>query len=239
LPDDESLVDRLHITNVALMADIWLAMLDRAYESEELFTLGLHPERAMVCQGALQAVLLKARSLAQDVWVARLDEIATWYGNLGQANFELLNNGGDLYSIKINAPGGATVLARSAEIMASTQPWKKGFQIVLSNQFSLRCNERPILGLAPGCPSSLVRFLRCQGYLVELGTDPRAYTVYIDRNSFEPKDERSLLAEMEQSNRPLVRLSRWPAAARCALVITGDVDAFTIWDYAKRILVKQ
>ncbi len=239
LPDDESLIDRLHITNAALMADIWLAMLDRAYESGELFTLGLHPERALACQGALQAVLLKARSLGQEVWVARLDEIAAWYGNLGHASFELENDGGGLYYIRIYAPERATVLARSPEIIAETQPWKKDFQIVLSNQFFLKCDKRPVLGLAPGSPSSLVRFLRCEGYLVELSTDPGAYTVYLDRNSFDPKDERSLLAELEQSNRPLVRLSRWPDAARCALAITGDVDAFTIWDYAKRVLVNQ
>ncbi|HSQ18462.1 MAG TPA: polysaccharide deacetylase family protein, partial [Anaerolineales bacterium] len=79
LPDDEALVDRLHITDADLMADIWLAMLDRAYHAGELFTLGLHPERAAVCQAALRAVLVKARSLSPSVWVARLDEIAVWF----------------------------------------------------------------------------------------------------------------------------------------------------------------
>jgi len=239
LPDDEALVDRLHITNVSIMADIWLAMLDRAFQTGELFTLGLHPERAPACQGALQAVLAKARSLDPGVWVARLDKIAEWYRSLGQATFEIESEGGGLYYIKISAPDRSTVLARAPEIIAATQAWDVDFRVVLANQFFIQCDKRPVLGLDPDSPPSLERFLRSQGYLVERSSDPNANTIYLDRHSFNLQDEKGLLAELARSHQPLVRLSRWPDEARCGLAITGDVDAFTIWDYARRILVNE
>jgi hypothetical protein len=237
LPDDEALVDRLHISDVQVMAEIWLAILDRVYQAGELFTLGLHPERAPVCLGALQAVLIKARSLAPGVWVARLDEIAAWFRILGRSTFKIDFEGGDLYYVKIVAPDRATVLVRATEIIATTQPWDTNYQIVGTREFFLRSDKRPLIGLAPGCPTALELFLRHQGYLVEISARPQLYTLYLDRRSFQPEDERPLLAELEQNLGPLVRLSRWPDAARCGLSITGDVDAFTIWDYARRILV--
>ena len=236
LPDDEALVDRLHITDADQMTDIWLAMLDRAYQAGELFTLGLHPERAAACQAALRAVLVTARSLTPKVWIARLDEIAAWFRDLGQATFEISHQDSGLYHVKITAPNRATILVRSSEIKAATQPWIGDFQVVLSNEFSLRSDKRPLVGLAPGTPTSLQRFLRHQGYLVETSAHSQAYAVYLDRRTFQPEDERPLIAELERSPWPIVRLSRWPESARCGLAITGDVDAFTIWDYAKRIL---
>jgi hypothetical protein len=44
------------------------------------------------------------------------------------------------------------------------------------------------------------------------------------------------MAEVEASKGPLVRLWRWPAGARCALSVTGDVDSMTIVDFLRRPL---
>jgi peptidoglycan/xylan/chitin deacetylase (PgdA/CDA1 family) len=237
LPDDEALIDRLHITDTGIMAHIWLAMLDHVYQSGELFTLGLHPERASACQAALHAVLAKARSLSPSVWIARLDEIAAWFRSLGQTTCKIENEGGSLYYVQIIGPKRETVLVRSSEIIAPTQPWDIDYKAVCTNEFFLRSDKRPLVGLTPSSPISLQRFLRCQGYLVELSADSEDYSVYLNRDTFSREDERPLLAELKQDHRPLVRLSRWPDAARCGLAITGDVDAFTIWDYGKRIFI--
>lgn len=236
LPDDEALIDRLHITDSGVMAYIWLAMLDYAYQNGELFTLGLHPERAALCQAALKAVLAKASSLSPGVWIARLDEIATWFQSLEQTKHKLQNEGGQLFYVQISSPDRARVLARSPEIIAVTEPWDVNFQIVFSNDFFLRSEKRPLIGLSPGSPLSLQRFLRSQGYLIEVSACSNEYSIYLDRDSFRHEDERSILKEIEGNHSTLVRLSRWPDGARCGLAITGDVDAFTIWDYIKRIL---
>lgn len=236
LPDDEALIDRLHITDGKAIAEIWLAMLDCVYRTGELLTLGLHPERVSACQTALQIVLAKARSLSPGVWIARLDEIVAWFRSLGETAFEIHPQGGDLYHIKIAAPDRATILVRSLEPNANTQSWMASYHKVFMNEFTLKCNKRPLVGLAPGSPNSLKSFLRHQGYLAETCTDSQDYTIFLDLSSFRPEDERPLITKLEGGDWPVVRLSRWPEAARCGLAITGDVDAFTIWDYAKRIL---
>jgi hypothetical protein len=46
------------------------------------------------------------------------------------------------------------------------------------------------------------------------------------------------LAQVEGTGCPLVRLGRWPNAARSALAITGDIDALTLRDYGFRFLSK-
>ena len=140
------------------------------------------------------------------------------------------------YQVNIAAPERATVLVRSAEVLAATQPWAAEYESVGSRAFILRSDKRPLIGLAPGTPAALARFLRHEGYFVETSAEAQAYAVYLSRRSFGPEDERPLLAELDRGPGPVVRLSNWPDGARCALAITGDVDAFTIWDYARRIL---
>ena len=122
--------------------------------------------------------------------------------------------------------------------MAAALPWALGYQSVSANEFTLRNSKAPWIGLSPNTPASLQRFLRHQGFLVEVSLDPQNYTCYLDRNTFNPQDERSLLVILEREDFPLIRLSRWPNGAQSALSITGDVDAFTIWDYGRRIFAR-
>jgi hypothetical protein len=236
LPDDEALVDRLQIDDGEEMADIWLAMLERAYETGELFTLGLHPERISVCKNALQAVLAKANALAPQVWVACLNEIVDWYCALGQSSCTLDFENGELYYIRISAPDKAAVLARSTEIIAAHQPGEASYQIVHSREFFLRSEKRPLIGLSPDTPLTLQRFLRHQGFLVEISAEAQNYPIFLNQPTFTSENIPSLLAYLEQDHGPIVRLARWPEAARCSLAISGDVDAFTIWDYVGRVL---
>lgn len=236
LPDDEALVDRLHIRDAELMADIWLAVLDRTYQAGELFTLGLHPERASMCATALQAILTKARSLNPGVWVARLDEIAGWFRVLGEATCVLEHDGDDVYRVNIHASQRSTVLARSTDVFVDLQAWTGDYHVVSTHEFLLRSEKRPLIGISPDTSISCQRLLRHHGYLIEVSSNPEEYPIYLDRRSFRPEDERPLLAILEAGQGPLVRLSRWPDAARCALAITGDLDAFTIWDFGRRIL---
>jgi hypothetical protein len=236
LPDDESLVDRLKITDSHAMADLWLAMLDNTYQAGELFTLGLHPERTTLCQQALVAVLRRAQSLSPNVWIARLDEITAWYMALGQSTYEALQVNTDRFRVKIMAPPKTTILVRSLEVDSPTEAWIDGYRKVMNPEFSFQCDKYPFIGLSPICPPTLRDFLHHQGYLVEISTEAQSFSNYLERTSFTAEDERPLLIELDKSAWPLVRLARWPEAARCALAITGDVDAFTLLDFMRRIL---
>jgi hypothetical protein len=236
LPDDEALVDRLHLSDESVMAEIWLSILESTYQAGELFTLGLHPERVFICQKALTAVLEKARSLSPKVWIARLDEIVDWFLAVGKSTYEIQHESGDLYHVRIDAPANATILIRSLEVINPTRPWMHAYRSLMTNKFTFRSSKRPVIGISPSSPVSVQQFLRHQGYLIEINSDRQIYSCYLDRTSFHEEDERSLINELEREHTPLVRLSQWPDGARSGLAITGDVDAFTIWDYTRRFL---
>jgi hypothetical protein len=235
VPDDEALVERLQLTDDQAMAEIWIEMLKRIYEAGELFTVGLHPERAALCLIPLQTVLAKARALSPAVWIARLDEIATWWRKLRQATFAVIQQGDDRFQLAVEAPPEAVILIRAVEVEASTQPGPGGYQRVLANPFFFQANKRPFIGLGPDSPPALLDFLRQQGYLAEISLEAQAYSFYLDRSRFFPEDERQLLIEIEKGAWPLIRLARWPDGAQSALSVTGDIDAFTLWDYGLRI----
>jgi hypothetical protein len=217
-----------------LWSEIWLAILERTYTAGELFTLGLHPERAALCQAALEATLAKARSLLPSVWMARLDEIDAWWRALSQTTFDLKSQDNDTFRIAIKAPSNATILMRAVQAHTPAQPWMPNYQRVSEAEFTLQSSLRPVIGLSPDSPPALGEFLQQQGYLIEISADAQSFPVYLQRTSFGLDDQRPLLVQLENRGWPLVRLGRWPDGAQSALAVTGDIDAFTLWDYGLR-----
>jgi hypothetical protein len=236
LPDDEALVERLGLADAEEITRIWLTMLDRTYTSGELLTIGLHPERMLLCREAIQSVLAKARSLSPAVWIATLEEIAAWQRALSGITFEAQEVNGDRMKVTVRLPEEAVILIRSLEVEHSSQPWGNGYRLISTNVVMARGAERPFIGLSAECPPNLQSFLHAQGYLVEIGQEVSNYGFYLNRPGFQPKDERSLLAEIEEGEWPLIRLGRWPGGARSALAVTGDIDAVTLWDYGFRAI---
>jgi hypothetical protein len=237
LPDDEALVERLQLTDLKPMSEIWLEMLCITHELGELFTLGLHPERILLCEGALRAVLTQARSMSPPVWVARLDEIANWWRSRAQTMYQVVKVSEDSFRLTINNPPGMAVVARFVTVEAPTMPWTGPYQRVLSDDFVFRAEKLPLVGLAPDSSPALVSFLRQQGYLIDDRASAQSCILYLNRKDFAPEDERSLLMQLEKGTWPLLRLARWPDGAQSALAITGDIDALTLWDYVLRVLV--
>lgn len=236
LPDDEALVDRLQLADSQPMSQMWLEILHRTYQSGELFTLGLHPERVDLCQAPLTATLREARSLSPAVWIARLDEIAAWWRARMEASVVITDIGESRLRVTIDGPAGITVLARAVKVDAPVVPWADGYQQVEATDFIIHAPQRPFIGVSPGTAPALVDFLRQQGYIVEISEETHRYSYHFDRAHFATDHERPLLAQIEGTDHPLIRLSRWPDGAKSALCITGDIDALTLWDYMLRIL---
>lgn len=236
LPDDESLIDRLQFSPAA-RTEIWLKMLQQIYDWGELFTIGLHPERFDLLAEPLTAVLAQARALSPAVWIARLDEIATWWRNRTETGV-ILTTLPDQTGVRVivTGPAGLTILARCLTVNGPTAPWAGAYERVLVENFTLATSLRPVIGLSPRSASTLGEFLRQQGYLFEINEDSRPYPFYLDRLNFAPEDERPLLTKIESGDWPLLRVGRWPNGARAALNVTGDIDALTLWDYGLRFL---
>jgi peptidoglycan/xylan/chitin deacetylase (PgdA/CDA1 family) len=235
IPDDEVIVDRLHLTTSEQISDVWLAMLRRTYELGEVFVLGLHPERIALCEIPLATVLTEARSLMPGVWIARLDEIAAWWRARTEAKITVSNLGHNMLKLNIDGPPWTTVMARSVEVEAPSEPWSDGYRWVEGTDFTFCAPVRPFIGIAPGSSPELISFLKQQGYIIEVNAENWLYPFYLDRPIFTPEDERPLLAQIETGNWPLIRLGRWPAGIRSVLSVTGDIDALNIWDYVLRL----
>jgi len=238
LPDDEALVERLDLESQTEMSALWLAILRRTYELGELFTIGLHPERTTLCMEPLTAVLDEAQSLTPPVWIARLDEITTWWRGRFEAVVEIEEVGADQFHWTVNAPPETIVLTRGVEVDAPTDPWAVHYRQVGATVFTIRASKRPWIGLSPATSSQLNHFLRQQGYVVEVAPEPGHHTYHFDQPEFTAEDKRWVLSQIEETSHPLVRLGRWPNGARSALAITGDIDALTLSDYALRFLGK-
>ena len=235
LPDDEALLDHLADQNEDDIARVWTTMLDQVHLSGELLTLGLHPERIDEYRRAMESVLAHAHTLSPTVWFARLDEVADWWQALAQVTFEVKNISVGTYEVKINLPFKGTVLVRQAQVKGPVERWDDAYQRVQAKEFRVQAQGRPFIGVAPDCAPELISFLRQQGYLVEVNPEVQAYRLYFNRPTFGVEDQRELLATIENSHAPLIRVGRWPDGARCAMSITGTVDALTLMDYLRRL----
>ena len=237
LPDDEILIDRLG-GSASLVEKTWLRILKQSYQQGDLFTLQLHPERFSLCVDGLSAVLTEAHGLKPAVWCARLDEIATWWRARANATIEVTETDDEEFHCVVRGPGGTTVLAREVDINVETISWVGGYRVVEGLDFTFHAKRRPFIGLSPSTSTNLVHFLREQGYIIEISQKSELYSYYIDQANFEANQECTILAQIEGSNYPLVRLGRWPNQAQSALTITGDIDALTLWDYVLRLFGK-
>ena len=244
LPDDEMLVDRLGLTAPAI-APIWCAMLQASHQAGELLVLQLHPERGRECAPALDAVLTAARALQPAVWVTTLAEVAEWWKIRPQCQIHLQSLAAGSWGVNIKAPAAARVLAQgplTIEIAAGAihdpqtiLPWPQLTDVPAAS-FVVRSERRPFVGVAPGSAQELLGFLRQQGYIVEISAERALYPVYFDWASFDLATQaRAVMQSVEDPHAPLLRFSRWPAAARSALVISGDIDSLTLWDYLWRL----
>jgi peptidoglycan/xylan/chitin deacetylase (PgdA/CDA1 family) len=236
LPDDEMLLDRLGGETNGLVERIWRRILSETYQREELFTIQLHPERITRCADSLSAVLSEARTLTPAVWFARLDQVATWWRARAGATVGITDAGDGEFHLVVAGPSGTTVLARALKVDAPTVPWADGYQQVKATVFTIRTSCRPFIGVSPGASPALADFLRKQGYIVEISEEAHRYSYHFGQTDFSVEHEHPWLAQIEATDRPLVRLSRWPNGARSALAITGDIDALTLWDYGLRLL---
>jgi hypothetical protein len=235
IPDDEAAVDRLRLSSPRPIADLWLDGFRATHDRGELLTLAVHPERIALCGPAIAEVLAEARSSSARVWIARLDEIARWWRARAGATVELGADGDGRWHVDITGPEGLIVSTSNGELPG---PRSEGAWIVLPgrHRIEIRASKRPLVGIHPSSTDRLSRFLRAEGFFVEIADRRDGYAAFLRRDRLAPQDEDEVLRELAQAPGPLLRLGRWPEGAKSAVAITGDVDALTIWDYASRFV---
>ncbi len=236
LPDDETIIERLGITDEMKICEIWLEILRKIYSTGELFILSLHPERINYCETALLEILRKAKELKPQLWVATLKEIAEWWKEKMDFNFEVKSLDEGKYQVQASCSDRATVLVRNVKVDVPAHEWMDGYTSIDERNFILESEKRPVIGVGADSSPSAIAFLKSEGYIVEEGGNPDEYGIYLDNlEQFSDIDEKPLSQKIEAINAPLIRYWRWPDKSRSALSVTGDIDSITLSDFVLRI----
>ncbi len=245
IPDDEMLFDRLRVTNAQVGA-IWSSVMQRVYDLGGLYTLNLHPERAVLCRPALQALLAASRGQALPVWVTSLQEVAAWWKERSQFRWRITAQPADRWLVKAECTARATLVTRNVVVeQQTTTPWFKGDVQVQAQTFTLQATHCPCIGVSPACPQEVDDFLYEQGYAFVCCSpqDAHQYAYYLDMPSGlgttreeQLQNKSKLVADIEAVDAPLVYFGCWPDGRRAALSITGDIDSVTVQDFFLRII---
>jgi len=234
LPDDEAMVDRLQLTSQQRVA-AWLRILNAVYSRGELFTLVLHHERLPICKDALVALLADARQRAPEVWIAPLRDIAAWWRRREHVRLAVEEVATGEYRVTGPNDEDATILVHETVASPNSEPWCGTYRIASAREISVVNGRAPWIGVRYDAPDEMVRFLEGEGYVVKRG-DASICALFIDRAAFSDGDKLGLIDLVERSDAPLVRLWRWPRRSRCALSVTGDIDAMSLIDFLRRPL---
>lgn len=231
LPDDEIMVERLRLSEEQMTA-VWLATLDTTWKNGELFTVQLHPERTDECAAALAATLREARARRPTVWIATLERIAEWWRRRARTRLEVASLEDGRCRVRMEGDPEATLLVRGLPGVDAL-PWHGEDRMARATDFEVVTERRPVVGVSARTPAAVLAFLAEEGYPAERGEDPARYGAWVDVEG--PVEEKRILSTVESSGGPLVRLGRWPAGARSALSVTGDIDCMTLQDFALRL----
>lgn len=246
IPDDEMLFDRLRITNPLEVGRIWSKVMERVYDLGGLYTLNLHPERAIPCRKALAILLSFATSRPLPIWIVTLQEIAQWWNERSQFRLHIIPLTPGRWHIAATCTSRATLLARHLTVEdQTTRPWHATDACIPSHNFRVEATRCPCIGVSPQTPQSVVDFLYEQGYPAQRCSleDAHTYAYHLDlpggigtTREEQARRKSLLVGHIEQLQVPLLRFACWPDANRAALAISGDIDSVTIQDFFLRIL---
>lgn len=237
MPDDEIIMERLGVTDEERMSSIWNDIVKKSYNSGEIFTIQLHPERISYYEKALTGIIDNLRQYNPPVWLVTLGEVTEWWKERNNFQFRIKEAGDNKYRIKADCSEQATILVKNTGVDVPVQDWFDGYQSIGSRDFVIESPKRPVIGVKPDSSPRAIQLLRSEGYIVETDEQSDNYSIYLgELTEFDKAEEKALSQKMEQSDAPLVRYWRWPNQARSAVSITGDIDAITINDFILRIL---
>jgi hypothetical protein len=246
IPDDEMLFDRLRITNPAEVGRIWSRVVERVYALGGVYTLNLHPERAILCQRALDLLLSCARNQPLPVWLAPLKDIAHWWKERSLFRFHITREAPNRWRVEATCTSRATLLARHVVVEnQQTSPWFDADVCVSSHSYVVSAKQCPCIGVSSRTPQEVADFLLEQGYPTMPCSEEEAdgYALYLDMpeglgttRQEQLKRRSKLVHQIEELEAPFVHFGCWPDGKRMAVSITGDIDSVTVQDFFLRIL---
>ncbi|MFW6195106.1 MAG: polysaccharide deacetylase family protein [Chloroflexota bacterium] len=234
MPDDEATTDRLNVDSET-KARIWVDILEKTYQTGELFVLNLHPERGVLCADPLEAILGAARSWKPGVWVAPMSDISRWWRAREETKAHVRRLEEGRYQVELEGDSRASLLVQNARPSGRSEPGVDGSARLLDRGSVIESELLPVVGVHPDCRSFIEPTLRQLGYAYEATETPGKHAVYFGTDSV-PRNPREVMKAVSASGRPAVRVAPWPSGFGSALAITGDIDSVTLGDFFRRVL---
>jgi hypothetical protein len=236
VPDDLQLFDGLQFDSAELV-NAWEKILHQIYLRGELFTLLFHTELAALCNSAFSTLIQFAQRYQPKVWITRLQDLNDWWREKSKFMVDITNIATGL-RIEFKCTSRATILVRGLGTVSSEPIWEGKYHRLHSNVLEISAKPRPFVGIASDVPEGTINFLRNQGYILDSSKEARFCGIYLDNNVLSSlTNDLALVDYIETSQTPLVRFWRWPNGTKCAMSITGDLDALSLIDYGSRLFI--
>lgn len=220
--------------------------MQRVYDLGGLYVLNLHPERAILCQKALDRLLSYAGNRPLPVWLTRIEDIAQWWKERSQFRLSITPHAPHQWQIDVTCTPRATLLGRYLTV--NDQPlikWAGADSRIQARTCIVDAEHCPCLALSTETPTGVLDFLLEQGYPTVYCTDEEShqYALYLDlpdglgTTRGEQIQQRSrLVQQVEQLEAPFLHFACWPDGNRAALAISGDIDSVTVQDFFLRVI---
>jgi peptidoglycan/xylan/chitin deacetylase (PgdA/CDA1 family) len=234
LPDDDLLISRLKIRDPQLLRKILQNILRLTYRRGELFTVLIHPERIRYYAGSIDYLLQRALNKNPKVWVTSMKQIAEWWQQRKRFTIDIQPLANHRYQVTAKGLDRATLLYKKANQKYGC--FYKGYEVIKDRSFVVESFRIPVVGISANSSSQLQDFLKNEGIPFERSFERHKYPVFLSNKDYRgEKDERKVIKKIDRSSMPLVRFWRWPDEYRSALALTGDIDAFKIYDFFPRL----
>jgi hypothetical protein len=220
--------------------------MQRVYDLGGLYTLNLHPERAIPCKHSLETLLSYASSRQLPVWITSLKDITVWWKERSQFRLSVEPQAPGRWRVEAIYTPRATLLARHLTVEdQSSTPWMGTDIRIHAHSFIIDAAMFPGVGVSPRTPEEVIGFLYEQGYPAQRCSKEESgtYALYIDlpeglglTREVQTLRKSALVQRVETLAMPFLHFGCWPDGSRAALVISGDIDSVTVQDFFLRIL---
>ncbi|MCK5707165.1 MAG: hypothetical protein KAI43_05880 [Candidatus Aureabacteria bacterium] len=220
LPDDEIVIDRLHIRNKEKLINIFENVAKKIFSHQEIFIMQLHPERIDFLFEPLKNILKNITS-DQNIWMTDLKTLAKWFKKVANAK----------YNFDINKKEIAFESIPEREIIGKNIDFTHKNGRIIYNSDTI-----PAIYLKKEIDIRFQKQLEYDGFFVLRSDDMAQFCsiVFSDDTTFSAGAYRNFRKKILSTEKPLVFLSRWPHDKKGVFCLSGDIDALTIGDFFSR-----
>lgn len=246
IPDDEMVFDRLRVTQAEEVGNIWCKIMQHVYDLGGLYVLNLHPERAILCQKALDKLLSYANNRPLPVWFARIEEIAQWWKERSQFRLNITSYAPHQWQVDVTCTSRASLLGHHLAGSDQSLFESAGSECHIQDRsFIVEAEHCPCLALSTRTSTEIQDFLLEQGYPAVFCTqeESQLYALYLDlpnglgtTRDEQIKQRSMLVQQIEQLETPFLHFACWPNGNQAALAISGDIDSVTVQDFFLRVI---